>query len=295
MSQEKAKAKAKAKDDLESKELRKKILLGVLLLVMLMVVYFQFFSGDDARPAPNVTTSSTPAKKTSPTPASLALRPGQKPEPIIAEPLSLAWFNTRVSGDGTGRNIFVYPTPTPEPPPTPVPAGPAPTPLPILLSQVQPTGVLGRTGDFTMTIYGDKFPQDAQGFLEGRPYETKVLSQTELKVQIPGDAIMRAGNLGVQVRSKSDAQLYSNQLSLNVAEPPPPPYRFIGLYTSKNGFMAVLKPQSEDGDVVNVRKGEKFGTHWLVVNITAQKIEVQDLNIPSAKIIHVINFTGEAG
>lgn len=106
---------------------------------------------------------------------------------------------------------------------------------------------------------------------------------------------MRAGNLGVQVRSKSDANMYSNQLSLNVAEPPPPPYRFIGLYTSKNGFMAVLKPQSEDGDVVNVRKGEKFGTHWLVVNITSQKIEVQDLNIPSAKIIHVINFTGENG
>jgi hypothetical protein len=278
--------------------LRKKILLGVLLLVMLVVFYFQFFSGDDSGPAPgpaanNSSASNAPASKTSPTPA--VLRPGQKPEQIITQPLLLAWFNTRTSGDGTGRNIFVYPTPTPEPPPTPGPVIPTPTPLPILLSQVQPTGVLGRTGDFTMTIYGDKFPPDAQGFLEGRPYETKVLSQTELKVQIPGEAIMRSGNLGVQVRSKSDAQLYSNQLSLNVAEPPPPPYRFIGLYTSKNGMLAVLKSQSEDGDVVNVKEGTKFGTHWLVVKITAQKIEVQDLNIPSAKIIHVINFTGENG
>jgi Tfp pilus assembly protein PilP len=84
--------------------------------------------------------------------------------------------------------------------------------------------------------------------------------------------------------------MYSNQLSLNVAEPPPPTYRFIGLITSKNGMIAVLKSQSDDGDVFNVVKGQKFGTHWRVVNITSQKIEVEDTNI---KILHTINFTGE--
>lgn len=291
-----SKEKAKAKDNLDAKEQRKKILLGLLLLAMLAVFYFQFFADDDSGPAPvttNNSTGSSPSRKASPTPA--ALRPGQKPEPIITEPLILAWFNTRTSGDGTGRNIFVYPTPTPEPPPTPMPAGPTPTPLPVLLSQIQPTGVLGRTGDFTMTLYGDKFPSDAQAFLEGRPYETKVLSQTELRVQIPGDAIMRAGALGVQVRSQGDANLYSNQLSLNVAEPPPPSYRFIGLYSSKNVFTAVLKSQTEDADVINVKKGDKFGGHWLVLKINALEIEVQDLNIPSAKVTHIIKFTGENG
>ncbi|HMV83728.1 MAG TPA: hypothetical protein PLD20_28140 [Blastocatellia bacterium] len=291
-----SKEKAKAKDSLEAKEQRKKILLGVLLLAMVVVFYFQFFSdGDSPVTTNNPTASSSPIRKASPSPTPAALRPGQKPERIITEPLVLAWFSTRTPGDGTGRNIFVYPTPTPEPPPKPVPAGPTPTPLPILLSQVQPTGVLGRTGDFTMTVYGDKFPSDAQGFLEGRPYETKVLSQTELRVQVPGEAIMRAGTLGVQVRSKGDANLYSNQLSISVAEPPPPSYRFIGLYSNKNGFLAVLKSQSDETDVFNVKKGDKFGGHWLVLRINAQEIEVQDLNIPSAKITHIIKFTGENG
>lgn len=282
----------KAKKPNDSGEKRKKILLGVLFLVMLVVFYFQFFSGDDSRPNSTVAVNNAARKTATPTPTPRALGPGQKPEPIITQPLVFVGFGGKTAGDGTGRNIFVYPTPTPEPPPTPMPPQPTPPPPPVLLSQVQPTGVLGRTGPFTMTLYGDKFPADAQGFLEGRPYETKVMSQTELRVQVPGEAIMRAGNLGVQVRSKADAALYSNQMSINVAEPPPPPYRFIGLITNKNGAMAVLKSQTDE-DVVNVVKGQKFGTHWLVININSQKIEIQDLNIPSAKIIHAINFTGE--
>ena len=109
---------------------------------------------------------------------------------------------------------------------------------------------------------------------------------------LPGDAIKASGNLGVQVRSKSDATLFSNQLALNVAEPPAPAYRFIGLITNKNGAMAVLKSQADESDVINVRRGEKFGTHWRVVNITSQKIDIEDMNL---KIVHTINFTGENG
>lgn len=287
-------AKVKEKENQDSSEKRKKIWLGVLGLVFVVVIYIQFFSGDDARPTQTVA-GNNPSKKPSPTPTPRALRPGEKPEPIITQPLMFAWFGTRTSGEGTGRNIFVYPTPTPEPPPTPLPPQPTPVPPPILLSQVQPTGVLGRTGDFTMTLYGDKFPADAQGFVEGRPYETKVSSQTELKVQVPGEAIMRAGSLGVQVRSKSDAQLYSNQLSLSVASPPPPNWRYIGRITNKNEAMAILKSEADDGDVVTVTKGQKFDTHWLVISITPQKIVVQDLNIPSAKITHDIAYSPDKG
>ena len=147
-----------------------------------------------------------------------------------------------------------------------------------------------------MTLYGDKIPADAQGFIDGRPYESKFVSPTELRVQIPSEAIRNPGNLGVQVRSLANAALFSNQLSLNVAEPPPPTYRFIGLITSKNGMIAVLKSQSDDGDVFNVVKGQKFGTHWRVANITSQKIEVEDTNLPLSGgryINHTINFTGE--
>ena len=147
-----------------------------------------------------------------------------------------------------------------------------------------------------MTLYGDKIPADGQGFLDGRPYESKFISPTELRVQIPSEAIQNPGNMGVQVRSRTNAALFSNQLALNVAAPPPPNYRFIGLITSKNGMIAVLKPQGDDGDVFNVTRGQKFGTHWRVLNISAQKIEVEDTNIPipgDRYISHIINFTGE--
>jgi len=280
---------SKEKTVKDSGETRKKILLGVLVLVLLGVFYYQFFSGDSGPGQAGAI--GTALNRPSPTPTPRPLAPGQKPELIITEPLELAWFSKSVSGDGTGRNIFVYPTPTPIPPPTPGPPPPTPVPPPIQLSSVNPSGVIGRTGDFPMTLRGDKFPPDAQGFIDGRPYESKFISPNELRVQVPGDAIQRSGNLGVQVRSRGDAALYSNQLSLNVAEPPPPNYRFIGLITSKNGMLAILKSQGDESEVINVKKGDKFGTHWRVLNITSQKIEIEDTNI---RIPHTINFTGES-
>ncbi len=289
MSQEKA--KTKTKDGKDNSETRKKILLGVLFLALIVVFYIQFFSGEDSAPSATTVAVSNPVRKPSPTAVARALRPGEKPEPIITQPLQFAWFERNISGTGTGRNIFVYPTPTPEPPPPPMPVVPPPPPPPILLSSVNPSGVIGRTGAFVMTIYGDKFPADAQGFLDGRPYPTKVMSQSEVRVQIPAEAIRLAGNLGIQVRSVSDAQMYSNQLSMNVAEPPAPAYHYVGLISNKNGMLAVLKSQADENEVQNVRKGEKFGTHWRVVNIRPDKIEVEDTNI---KIVHVINFSGES-
>jgi len=142
-----------------------------------------------------------------------------------------------------------------------------------------------------MTVYGDKFPEDAQGFIDGRPYPTKVMSKNELRVQVPDTAIKVAGNLGVQVRSVSDAKMFSNQFPFNVAEPPRPLYQYVGLIVSKNETIAVLKSQADESEVQNVRKGQKFPPNWRVVSITPQKIEVEDTNI---KIVHTINYSGES-
>lgn len=285
MSQENAKA--------NNPETRKKILLGVLGAVLLLVLYWQFFAGGDDAPTsrPIVATTGTGIKPT-PTPRPTP-RTGGTPEPIISQPLVPAWLGRGVSGAGTGRNIFVYPTPTPPPPPTPAPTQPTPVPPPITLMSLSPQGVIGRTGEFTLTVFGDKIPPDAQGFIEGRVYPTTVASPTEIKVKVPAEAIRAAGNLGVMVRSQSDAQLFSNQLSLNVAEPPVPLYRFVGIIVNKNGSMAVLRSQSDEQDVQNVVKGQKFGGHWLVINITPQRIEIEDTNIKGMR--HTINFTGEGG
>lgn len=282
MSQEQAKKQ-------DTSETRKKILLGVLLFVMIGVVYLQFFTGDDPAPAsPGVT--NTAQRFPSPTPTPRSVRPGEKVAPIITQPLEFAWFEKRISGDGTGRNIFIYPpppTPTPMKPPPPPPPTP---PAPIQLLSVNPSGVIGRTGGFMMSIFGDKIPEDAQAFLDGRPYPTKFVNATKLEVQIPAEAIRNSGAMGVQVRSKSDANLYSNQISLSVAEPPPPPYKYVGLISNKRGMTAILKSQADEAEVHTVVKGGKVGTHWRIVNITPQRIEIEDLNI---KIVHSINFTAE--
>ena len=87
--------------------------------------------------------------------------------------------------------------------------------------------------------------------------------------------------------------MFSNQHSLNVAEPPAPLYRYVGLIVNKNGSMAVLRSQSDEQEVLNVTKGKTFGGHWRVVNITPQRIEIEDTNIKG--MMHTINFTAEGG
>lgn len=282
MSQEQAKKQ-------DTSETRKKILLGVLLAVMVGVFYFQFFTGDDPVPAAsNVAT--TAQRQPSPTPTPRPLRPGEKAVPIITQPLQFAWFDKRIAGDGTGRNIFVYPPPPTPTPMKPVPPPPPTPPPPIQLISLNPGGVIGRTGGFTMNIFGDKIPEDAQAFFDGRPYPTKFLNATKVEVQIPPEAIRNGGNPGVQVRSKSDAAMYSNQLSFNISEPPLPPYKYVGFISNKRGVTAVLKSQADEAEVHSVTKGGKVGTHWRIVNITPKLIEIEDLNI---KIVHTINFTVE--
>jgi hypothetical protein len=277
-----------------SQDTKKKLALGGLLVVLAGVIYYQFFmGGGDPTPTPQQNAANTtPGRGVSPSPSPRAVpRAGGTPEPIISQPLDLASMTTREGANGgTGRNIFVFPTPTPIPPPPPPSPTPVPTPLPIGVFSINPAGVIARTGDFTMTIFGEKFPQDVQGFIDGRAYPTTFVSATEAKVKVPADAIRTPGNIGVMVRSQSNARLYSNQASLNVAQPPDPPYKYIGLIISKQGTTAVLKSQNDD-DVLNVTQGQKIGGHWRIVKISPQKIEIEDTNI---KISHLINYSGES-
>ena len=269
----------------QTKETRKKLLLGGLILLLLGVVYFQFFSGSDtpnkssvAASVPKTTPSPTPQRQTSGTPA-----------PIISQPLDLASIQGGShSSGGTGRNIFIYPTPTP-PPPTPAPTpAPTPTPWPIPASSLNPGGVIARTAGFTLTVFGQKIPQDVQGFVNGRAYPTTFVSDTQVKINVPAEAIRMPGSLIVTVRSQSDAKLESNPIPLNVAAPPEPPYKYIGLITLKNVPKAVLVSQGNDEDVYNVRKGDVIGGKWKIVNVTPQKVEIEDTSI---KVSHIINFT----
>jgi hypothetical protein len=267
----------------KSKETRNKLVLGALLLALVVAVYLQFFSGSDA---PNPVASATPRVTPSPTPQR---QTSGTPAPIISQPLDLASMQGgSQSSGGIGRNIFIYPTPTPPPPPTPAPTLPTPTPWPIPVYSLNPGGVIARTRDFTLMVFGEKMPQDAQGFVNGRAYPTTFVSATQVKINVPADAIKMPGSLSVMVRSQSDPNLVSNPTPLNVAAPPEPPYKYIGLISIKNAPAAVLASQGNDDDIYNAKKGQVIGGKWKIINITPQKVEIEDTSI---KVSHTINYS----
>lgn len=272
----------------KSKETRNKLLLGVLLLLLVGVVYYQFFTESDG-PNPTPRAASGAARTT---PSSTPPRPtGGTPAPIISQPLDLAsMVRGGQSSGGTGRNIFIYPTPTPPPPPPPPSPIPSPTPWPIPVFSLNPGGVFARTADFALTVFGEKMPQDAQGFINERAYPTNFVNATQIRINVPAEAIRAPGNLTVKVRSKSDPALESNPIPLQVNAPPEPPYKYIGIITLKNIPKAVLATQGDDNDVYNVKKGDVVGGKWRITNITPKRVEIEDIGI---KVSHIINYTLE--
>jgi hypothetical protein len=156
------------------------------------------------------------------------------------------------------------------------------------VSSLNPGGVIARTAGFTLTVFGQNMPQDTQGFVNGSAYPTTFVNDTQVKINVPAEAIRMPGSLIVSVRGQSDPRLESNPIPLNVAAPPDPPYKYIGLITLKNVPKAVLVSQGNDDDVYNVKKGDVIGGKWKIVNITTQKVEIEDTSI---KVSHVINYT----
>jgi hypothetical protein len=272
----------------KSNEKRKIILLGGLFAVLVGVLYFQFISGgNNTQGAQPVATRGRATPAPAPTP-----RPGDRKVPTISAPLDLASMTNRTgSSDGTGRNIFIYPTPTP--PPTPKPAAPTPTPIPppITLFSANPGSVFARSPDFNLAVFGEKIPQDGKILINGREFPTTFVNARELRARVTSDAIRSTGSLGIMVRSSSDAKLYSNQLPLNVSEPPKPPYRYIGRIERRNGAIVVLKAPNDE-QVFNVAKDAVFGGRWKLISITPQRIVLEDTTI---KVTHTIEFTGESG
>lgn len=143
-----------------------------------------------------------------------------------------------------------------------------------------------------MTVTALNFKEGDRAYIEGREAQTTLLDDSHIKVKVSAEAIRNPGNLGVQVRSVGDAKRFSNQLTLNVAEPPKPPFRYVGLIVSRQGKIGVLKPDSDD-DPFNVKEGESYGSgkKWKVVSINAQKMEILDNDI---KVSHTVNFSPDA-
>jgi hypothetical protein len=261
----------------------------VLFLGLIVTVYYNFFTDDRPSSAANRPSTTRSATRRPETQTEAAKTSKGQEEAVITTPLDLASMSHKAMQTApTGRNVFVYPPPPTPPPPPPTPP---PIPPPITLMGLNPGGVIARTGNFTLTVPGAKIPPDAKTFINGREYPTTFVNESQVKVAVPASAIASPGSLRVEVRSASDPKLFSNALNLNVAAPPTPPYRYLGLIIKNGVYTAVLKSDTDE-EPLSVQKGSVVGRHWRINNITEQVIEIIDTNI---NVSHQIRFTGESG
>lgn len=269
-------------------EKKKQFLMLGLLAVLGGVMYFNFFaSSDEDDDLPTVSKKAASGTKAA-TGKGAQSSADKNALPVIDSPLELAGMTNKAQEPGSGRNIFIYPpppTPTPTPPPTPVP-----TP-PVIVNGVTPGGVIGKTGDFTMTVMCKNCPADSQAFINGREHQTTFVNETQLKVAVPAITIANPGTLPIQVRSISDPKMFSNNVQLNVTPPPAPPYKYLGLFV-KNGVKTAVVKFDLDNELLNVREGTVLGGHWKIVSINDERILFEDTNI---KVSTPIPFTGEGG
>jgi hypothetical protein len=262
---------------------KKEVVLLAFLGIVLAGVVLRFWFSDDS-PAPSAPPASTNVVKprASQAVAVAATKPGAE-EPVISQPLDLTMLSAKQAPpSATGRNIFVYPPPpTPTPPPTPKPVPPPPPP-PITVAAINPSSVTARTGDFTMTVIGAKMPNDARAFVNGRDYPTTWVNESQIKVSIPAATIAAAGTLNVEVRSAHDATLFSNPIGLTISEPPPPPYRYVGLIVERNGTKTALLKSESDEELINIQQGKTLGNRWKCSKISDQTLELIDttINVP---------------
>lgn len=278
-----------------SSEKKKQIAAGALgVLALTTVVWSIFFSDPGASNTPTVarTTTGKPGITTAINPNGATAAKPNVEVILVSQPLDLGGL-----GDSTapvmGRNIFVYLPPPPPPTPTPTPTPPPPPPPPpITLAGLNPSQVTARTADFAMTIFGAKIPADARVLINGAQYPTTVAGDAQVKVTVPAAVIANPGQVQVEVKGAADpVKWYSNRLTLNITAPPVPGYKYLGLVVKNGISTAVLRDEGES-DLKNVRKGDKLGTRWQVINITQTEIEILDITI---NVRHRLPFTGENG
>jgi hypothetical protein len=183
-------------------------------------------------------------------------------------------------GAEAGRNIFAfYVKPTQPPPGTvsmPV-ATPTPPP-PVPLVSITPQSVFARTASFTLQASGDKFGPATRIYLDGQELPTKYVSMQQLTASVPAAIIASPGLHTIKVQTP-DGKLYSNEMQLNVMQPPQPTYVYVGFLKRARFNTAVVKDSK--GELYSVRDGDLIEGRFRVTEISERGIEVvdKDLNI----------------
>ena len=279
-------------------EKKKLIVAGVLGLVAILFLWWTFFGFGSSNPA---TPRATPAQGPRPNPqgprgtqaANNQSDTTQELSDLITTLRDVNFVGTNTNVPEARRNIFAFyepPPPTVKVAETP-PATPTPTP-PLLLASVSPSNVYAGTAQFPLEVTGDKFTPDARIYVDGRELQTQYRSAQQLSAAVPSSFIASPGNRSIAVRSP-DGRIYSNSLTLNVAQPPTPNYTYIGLISTRTHVdIAILQDLSTKA-VVNAQRGEMFGGRFRLTSIADKEIVFTDTNL---KLTHKIKMTeGEKG
>ncbi|OLE55373.1 MAG: hypothetical protein AUG51_03610 [Acidobacteria bacterium 13_1_20CM_3_53_8] len=275
---------------------RNKMIAAVVLgAVALLALGYMFFGGSSSkkpqRPNSNSNTQTTTTTQTA-TRTTNAQRPEDVRNNPLAPPEPIVYTPTVAGAPEAGRNIFAYYV-KPTPPPAPAASAQTPTPTPtppVVLASVQPQSVFARTGDFQLTVTGDKFTPATHIFFGDTEVPTKFVSPQQLTANVPGALISYEGSRQIIVKT-TDGQLYSNPLALNVQQPPPPNFVFIGIIGKPHyNDVAVLK-EKNSSELLNVQRGDIIGGHYRVTSISEREVIVVDTNLSNVK--HKLPFTGD--
>ncbi|HEX8282549.1 MAG TPA: IPT/TIG domain-containing protein [Pyrinomonadaceae bacterium] len=270
---------------------------AIAMPLLALIFVYQMFSGP-SKPGGASATPTPGARKTPRTTGSqtattdAAAQPDAGDEVVsIMTPIDCCPI-PYVGGDA-GRNIFAFYV-KPPPPPAPVPTVPTPTPeppAPWTLAALAPQSVFARTAGFTLQITGDKFGPGARVYVEGQEMPTQYKSMQQLSATVPAALIANPGQRSVVVRTP-DGQLYSNQATINVMQPPAPTYTFVGFLKRQrtNANTAVLKDAK--GELYSVRQGDLVEGRFRVTDITERGVEVVDKDL---NIKHTMPFVDARG
>lgn len=266
----------------EKKKLLAAAFLGVVAIIFLWWTLFGF-GGSTGTPQ-RVSTSPSPSP---------GIRPVKPNEPgrltnLTEELREVSFVNNKPDLREGGRNIFAYWEPPPKPSPGVNPPTPTPTPTPpLLLATVSPSNVYARTADFTLDVTGDKFEPSFKIYFDGRDLPTRYQSPQQLSTTVPSTLIANPGSHQISVQS-SDAALYSNQLTLNVAEPPVPNYSYIGMYSTTRHVDTAMLQDKSDKQVKSFQRGDIVGGRFRVTSISEKELVLVDTSL---KIKHTLTMS----
>ena len=276
-------------------EKKKLIWAGVLGLAAIITLWWVFI-GFDSGP-------STTAKKPTPTPApqsvtqnqprSNGTTPSQEIQNFQAY-TELIYQPASYNPPDARRNIFAYyEPPKVEPKPSVVPT-PSPTPPPgVLLASVNPSNVYARTADFKLEVAGDKFTPEMRIYIDGRELATSFKNPQQLSATVSASFITAPGARNIMVRT-ADNRLFSNAMTVNVADPPKPNYTYVGIISPTNrlGDVALVQDKSSR-NILSVYKGDVIGGRFRVTSISDKELVLTDTAL---KIKHPLAMSeGEKG